>query len=162
MRTWLAPLLVVLAVLWVWWLRGRLRSAFVRRIIDRARGSVGRARTITVAWQSGVLALEIVLIGAAIAAQQLMGWAPVRVILLLLVLVVIVPLGTLAGGRDETRGAITGRARRFGVRRSAQRRLVEAGVDAEVANVVVRVSRPFGYATFLLGVLAAILLVWHD
>lgn len=160
MRFWLPPIVVVLLVLWVWWLRGRLRAVYVQRVVGRSRGSITRARTVTVLWQSGVLALQVALIAAAVAAQQLWEWTPVRIVLLAIVLIVLVPLGSLAGGRDEERGAVTGKPRSRGVRRSAQRRLVEAGADAQVAQVVVRVSRPFGYVTFLLGVLAAALLFW--
>ena len=75
-----------------------------------------------------------------------------RIPLLLLVIALIVPLGSIASGRD----ASAGRQRRVQVRRSVQQRLTDVGASGEVADVVVRTSKPYAYVSFALGLVAAI------
>ncbi|YAL82923.1 hypothetical protein ACMYYO_13525 [Dermacoccaceae bacterium W4C1] len=157
MRTWLAPIVLAAVLLWVWWLRRTVRDDYLHRLVAASRGDAGRARTLTLVWHSAVVLAGLVLIGAAVLTDRADGPTGVRIALLLLVIAVVVPLGSIAGGRDETRSP----TRRVQVRRSAQQRLAEAGADPQVAAVVVATSRPFGYVSFLLGVAAALLLVAH-
>lgn len=157
MRTWLVPVVLVLAGLWVWWMRRTLRAKYLQRLVVAAKGSPRRARVVTLAWQTAVALTGVLLIAAAALAQAQWGLDAVRIPLLLLVIALIVPLGSIASGRD----ASVGRQRRVQVRRSVQQRLTDVGASGEVADVVVRTSKPYAYVSFALGLVAAFLLVWR-
>lgn len=158
MRTWLAPVVFVLVLLWVWWMRRQLRSAYLSRLVASARGSADRARKITTIWQLAVALVGVGLIVVGALAEWVWDLAPVRIVLMLLVIGVLVPLGSIVAGRDETEG----RQRRVQVRSSVQQRLAEAGASRDVAVAVVRASKPFAFVSFLLAMAASVLLVWHD
>ncbi|WP_157508874.1 hypothetical protein [Luteipulveratus halotolerans] len=158
MRTWLVPIALVLGGLWAWWVRARLRSSYLERIVRAARGSAARARTVTLTWQTTAALVATAAVAVAMVAQIAWDAAYVRIPLLLLVIAVYVPLTTLASGRDET----VGKQRKVQVRRSVQQRLAEAGANAEVARAVAKVSRPFSYYGLLVLVASAVLLTWHD
>lgn len=158
MRTWLAPVVFVLVLLWVWWMRRQLRSAYLSRLVASARGSADRARKITTIWQLAVALVGVGLIVVGALAEWVWDLAPVRIVLMLLVIGVLVPLGSIVAGRDDTEG----RQRRVQVRSSVQQRLAEAGASRDVAVAVVRASKPFAFVSFLLAMAASVLLVWHD
>ena len=69
-----------------------------------------------------------------------------------LVIALIVPLGSIASGRDSS----SGRQRRVQVHRSVQQRLTDVGASGEVADVVVRTSKPYAYVSFALGLVDGI------
>jgi hypothetical protein len=158
MRTWLAPVVLVLVLVWVWWMRRQLRAAYLGRLVTAARGSESRARRVTTLWQLAVAVVGVALIAVGALAEWSWGISPVRVVLMLLVIGIVVPLGSIVAGRDDS----DGRRRRVQVRRSAQERLAEAGASREVAVAVVRASKPFAYVSFVLAMAASVLLVWHD
>lgn len=158
MRTWLAPVVFVLVLLWVWWMRRQLRSAYLRRLVASARGSADRARKITTIWQLAVALIGVGLIVVGALAEWVWDLPPVRIVLMLLVIGILVPLGSIVAGRDDTEG----RPRRVQVRSSVQQRLAEAGASRDVAVAVVRASKPFAFVSFLLAMAASVLLVWHD
>lgn len=157
MRTWILLAAAVLGVAWVWWMRRRMRAAYLGRLVEAAHGSPARARRVTLAWQSGVALAGVLLIALGMVGQLVWDLPAVRIAALLLVIAVIVPLGSIAGGRDAAASQ-----RRVQVRRSAQQRLVRAGADGAVAEVVVRASRPFSYVSFALFLGSVVLLAWHD
>lgn len=148
---------VALMLLWVWWVRRSLRRRYLAELVEAARGDPRRATRVTVRWQSAAALLGILLIAIAMVAQIRWDQPAVRVTLLLVVIALLVPFSSIAAGRDESRS----RPRRVQVRRSAQRRLGDAGADPAVADAVVRAGRPFAVLGFLLGVVAAVLLFWH-
>lgn len=158
MRTWLAPVVLVLALLWVWWMRRQLRAAYLGRLVAAARGSEARARRITTLWQLLVAVVGVAMLVVGVLAEWSWDLTPLRVVLMLLLIGVLVPLGSIVAGRDESEG----KQRRVQVRRSVQDRLAEAGASREVARAVVRASKPFAYVSFLLAMAASALLVWHD
>lgn len=158
MRTWLAPVVLVLVLLWVWWMRRQLRAAYLGRLVAAAHGSAVRARRVTTLWQLLVAVVGVAMIVIGILAEWSWDVTPLRVVLMLLVIGVIVPLGSIVAGRDDTEG----KQRRVQVRRSVQERLAEAGASREVALAVVRASKPFAYVSFVLAMAASALLVWHD
>lgn len=157
MRTWLAPVVMVLVLVWVWWMRHQLRTAYLGRLVAAAKGSESRARRVTLIWQSGVAAIGVALVAVGALAQWSWDLPAVRIGLMVLVIGVIVPLGSIVAGRDATRSK-----RRVQVRRSVQDRLSEAGASRAVADAVVQASRPFAYVSFVLAMVASVLLVWHD
>ncbi|WP_018158022.1 hypothetical protein [Demetria terragena] len=158
MRTWLAPLVMVLVLLWVWWMRRQLRTAYLGRLVAAARGREGRARRITTLWQLSVAGVGAVLIVLAGLAEWVWEMPVLRIVLALFVIAVVVPLGSIVAGRDDSQG----RQRKVRVRRSAQERLAEVGASREVALAVVHASRPFAYVSFVMGMVASVVLVWHD
>lgn len=158
MRTWLVPVVLVLVLAWVWWMRRQLRAAYLGRLVAAARGSEARARVVTTTWQLAVAVVGIGLIVVAALAEWVWHVSPVRIVLMVLVIAVVVPLGSIVAGRDDS----SGRGRRIQVRRSVQERLTEVGASREVAAAVVQASKPFAYVSFVLAMAASVLLVWHD
>ncbi|AKU15615.1 hypothetical protein [Luteipulveratus mongoliensis] len=158
MRTWLIPVTLVLGGLWVWWVRNRIRSAYLTRLVRAAKGSALRARTLSLTWQLVAAVVATAMVVLAMVAQ--ISWdAPyLRIPLLLLVIALYVPLTTLASGRDAT----AGKQRKVQVRKSVQQRLTEAGSTPDVTHAIISVSRPFSYYGLIVFVVATVLLTWHD
>lgn len=158
MRTWVIPIALVLGGLWVWWVRRKIRAAYLERLVRGAKGSAKRATSLTLTWQLGAAVVATLVLAVAIVAQASWHAPYVRIPLLLLVIAFYVPLTTLASGRDAT----VGKQRKVQVRRSVQQRLSEAGASPDVAHAIVRASKPFSYYGVVVFIVAAVLITWHE
>lgn len=138
-------------LLWVWLARRRFQERHLTWLVQRARGDVSRARTVTAGAESAALVLACLVLVFAVLGEQLWAAFYVRIPAAVLVLVLYVPYAAmLAPVRTAAR-----------LRRTPEQRMVDLGAPPQVADRIARVGRPYAVAGSVVMLAAVYVLFWH-